>query len=441
MILTTSRIFANEQFTTMNAWRHCSELLVGEDTRCSQDHRQRAVHYNERLAALSLQPPMPPPMPTYAGTYTSSHPAFDHPQATTHPHVSPSTSSSHTNRRDPTRERSRHPFYAVRNGVEGDEIYTSWRQAAPNCWDATTQTFYEDCTCKGFTSFDAAADWLLSLQDTSLPSDLPPEPPMAQSSHSTSSMASIIPDEDPPNVTTRNVSDQPSINTKDYEKFISDKWLADVIPTHVSLHSKDTSSDTDSTTLPFLSSTSSKALPTYSGKSSEDINEFLYKLKIFLNHPSIDNCHKDPNTNTLNFQKSKNLSTLLGLCISGDALSPFIDNPFFEDKGIEMVHHLISMKHPASQASASAVYNNMYSMKMNKSETFEAFAKRLRIHYRTCTRSGFPYEEGYLVRCFINGLDGNFDHVRTLLQNGALHWYTLTLNEVIKEATEVKLNR
>ena len=264
---------------------------------------------------------------------------------------------------------------------------------------------------------------------------------MAQSSHSTSSMASIIPDEDPPNVTARNVSDQPSINTKDYEKFISDKWLADVIPTHVSLHSKDNSSDTDSTTLPFLSSTSSKALPTYSGKSSEDINEFLYKLKIFHHHPSIDNCHMDPNTNTLNFQKSINLSTLLGLYISGDDLSPLIDNPFFEDKGIEMVHHLISMKHPASQASASAVYNNMYNMKIKKSETFEAFAKWLRIHYRTCTRSGFPYEEGYLVRCFINGLDGNFDHVWTLLQNGALHWYTLTLNEVIKEAMEVKLNR
>ena len=251
----------------------------------------------------------------------------------------------------------------------------------------------------------------------------------------------IIQDEDP-HISTSRVSDQLSIQTKDYEKFISEKWLANVIPTHVSLHSKDTSSsNTDSTTLSFLSSTLSKALPTYSEKSSEDINEFLYKLKIFLNHPSIDNCHKESSTTTLNFQKLKNLSTLLGLCISGDVLSPFIDNQFFEDKGIEMVHHLILMKHPALQASASVVYNNMYSMKIWKTISFEAFAKRLRNHYRTCIWSGFPYEDGYLVQCFINGLDGNFDHVRTLLQNGALHWYNLTLNEVIKQATEVKLNR
>ena len=46
-----------------------------------------------------------------------------------------------------------------------------------------------------------------------------------------------------------------------------------------------------------------------------------------------------------------------------------------------------------------------------------------------------------MVRCFINGLDSNFDCVRTLLQNGALHWFTLSLNDIIQEATEIKLNR
>ena len=62
-------------------------------------------------------------------------------------------------------------------------------------------------------------------------------------------------------------------------------------------------------------------------------------------------------------------------------------------------------------------------------------------NYRICTRCGFPYEEGYLVRWFINGLDSNFDNAHILLQNGALHWFTMTLNEVIQEVTEIRLNR
>ena len=177
-----------------------------------------------------------------------------------------------------------------------------------------------------------------------------------------------------------------------------DKWLADVIPTQVSFNSNDPSLDHGSSTLPFLSSISSKALPTYSGKASEDINEFLYKLKIFLNHPSIDNCQKDSSTTHLNAIKSKNLATsLLGLCISYDTLSPFINNEIFKDKGVEIVHHLISMKHSSSQVSASAIYNNMYSMKIQKHETFDAFAKHLQTQYYTCTCSGFPYKERDLV--------------------------------------------
>lgn len=36
--------------------------------------------------------------------------------------------------------------------------------------------------------------------------------------------------------------------------------------------------------------------------------------------------------------------------------------------------------------------------------------------------------------------DSNLDHVCTLLQNGSLQWYGMTLNDVIHKATEVKLN-
>ena len=400
--------------------------------------RHRAAHYSDRLAALSIDPPMPPST-SYAGLYSSTY--RNHP-STTHPNITPSPSSTQTRRRNTSKEGSKHPFYAVRNGLEGNEIYTSWRAAAPHCWNSETNYFFDDCVCKGFPTYDDAADWLLETMDPDPLDDLPPEPPTVPPpppSHSSTASAATTMEENQPSKT----SDVASIPTADYERFLNDKWLTEVIPSQVSVKSTATANSADdaNATLPFLNSTSSKAIPTYSGKTSEDVNEFLFKLKIFLQHPSIANCHKQANTTPANAHQSKNLATLLGLCISGDVLSPFIDNPMFEDKGIEMVHHLISMKHPSSQASASAVYNNMYSTKIRKHETFEAFAKRLRTQYRTCTRSGFPYEESYLVRCFINGLDSNFDHARTLLQNGALNWYSYSLNDVIQEVTEVKLNR
>ena len=75
-------------------------------------------------------------------------------------------------------------------------------------------------------------------------------------------------------------------------------------------------------------------------------------------------------------------------------------------------------------------------MKFWKHETFDAFANHLQTQYQICTCSGFPYKEERLVQCFTNGLDSNFDHVHMLLQNGALHWFTL--NEVIQEVTEIK---
>ena len=55
------------------------------------------------------------------------------------------------------------------------------------------------------------------------------------------------------------------------------------------------SSDTPSAT-PFLTVGSDKNLPKYSGKSKDNIDEFVYKLKPNLKYSSIWNCHLDPIT-------------------------------------------------------------------------------------------------------------------------------------------------
>ena len=91
---------------------------------------------------------------------------------------------------------------------------------------------------------------------------------------------------------------------------------------------------------PFLTAGGDKALPRYSGRKNEDINAFFYKLRIFLNHPSINNYHKHKTTTSFNYNESKHLSTLLSLCLLGEALHPFLDNSRFDNKGIEMYHHL-----------------------------------------------------------------------------------------------------
>lgn len=215
--------------------------------------------------------------------------------------------------------------------------------------------------------------------------------------------------------------------------------------TKVHIHSGTTndttvSNDTASAT-PVLAAGSDKALPKYSAKPKEDVNEFIYKLRIFLQHPSINNCHLHSKTTAANKDKSKNLAALLSLCISGNALSPFIDNAKFDDKGIEMLHHLMDMKHPVSHSSASTLYNALLNQTKEPEESFDAFAKRLRLMYKTCTRSGIPYDEGFLIRCFAQGLDKNFDYSRELLDQGVLPWYNQTLNEVLVLINDIKLNK
>ena len=61
--------------------------------------------------------------------------------------------------------------------------------------------------------------------------------------------------------------------------------------------------------------------------------------------------------------------------------------------------------------------------------------------YKTCTRSGIPYNEGFLIQCFMQGLDANFEHTREMIDLGVLKWYELTLNEVLVFVNDIKLNK
>ena len=241
------------------------------------------------------------------------------------------------------------------------------------------------------------------------------------------------------------IEDDDSLATNDYVKILKQNQIRG-IPHRVNISNQDTThtntvSDDSQIAVPFPSASSLKALPKYSGHSTSDINEFIYKLKPFLQHKSIDNCHLLSSTTDAAVKQSKNLAALLSMCLSGPALSPFIDNPTYDDKGIEMLNHLMDLKHPVSTSSAATIYNSLHTQKIAKDDSFDAFAKRLRLTYKTCTRSGIPYNEGFLIRCFINRLNSNFAHTQEMLDCNVLKWYDLTLNEVIVLANETKLNK
>jgi hypothetical protein len=135
------------------------------------------------------------------------------------------------------------------------------------------------------------------------------------------------------------------------------------------------------------------------------------------------------------------LARLLDLCISGDALAPFINNPQYQDKGIEMFHYLNRAKYPISASTASNTLNAMFTTKILQKESLEAYSKRLRNMYCFCTENGTTYQEDFLVRCFIQGLDSNYDDTRDFLTNGALDWYSLDLTTVKQRAEEIKLTK
>ena len=79
---------------------------------------QKANHYNDRLAALLINEPMPSST-TYTGAFNSDHPFESH-RATTRSNITPSPSSTTTRCQCPTKEKSIHRFYAGRNGLGAD---------------------------------------------------------------------------------------------------------------------------------------------------------------------------------------------------------------------------------------------------------------------------------------------------------------------------------
>ena len=139
-------------------------------------------------------------------------------------------SSSHRPRpkthRNPTREKSKWQFYAVKNGLNGDDVFSSWGQAHPYCWDPTTEYFFPGSLCKGFDE---------------------------------------------------------TIDTYDYNTIIKPSSRSQ-IPMKVQLQtsSTDNTISTDSANpTPFLSAASNKALPKYSAKPKNDINKFIYNFESF----------------------------------------------------------------------------------------------------------------------------------------------------------------
>ena len=106
-----------------------------------------------------------------------------------------------------------------------------------------------------------------------------------------------------------------------------------------------------------------------------------------------------------------------------------------------MLAYSMDMKYPVSHSSASTIYNTLGNQHIGKDESFHAFAKRVQLMYKTCTRTVILYDEGFLIRCFIKGLDFNFDQTRELLDCGVLPWYNLTLNEVLVHVTDIKLTK
>ena len=131
-----------------------------------------------------------------------------------------------TNKRNPAREGSKWRYYAVKNGLEGDDVYLSWHQAYPYCWGPATEYFFPGSLCKGFDE---------------------------------------------------------TIDTYDYNTIIKPSSRSQ-IPMKVQLQtsSTDNTISTDSANpTPFLSAASNKALPKYSAKPKNDINKFIYNFESF----------------------------------------------------------------------------------------------------------------------------------------------------------------
>ena len=88
----------------------------------------------------------------------------------------------------------------------------------------------------------------------------------------------------PSHVSADNNDDQDSLNTCDYNNLVKPQYHSKVtnkVRTHDLVTDNTNSTESADATL-FLSSSSNKALPKYSAKPRDDINEFIYELWVFL---------------------------------------------------------------------------------------------------------------------------------------------------------------
>ena len=137
--------------------------------------RQTAA-LNARLAAFANRsvPQQSAPMPMQQETASRYQ---DRPTMVTQ---SPTPNRpAHKKTRNPMTEGSNHRFYAVKNGTNGSEVYSSWMEAAPYCWNHQRQYFHKGTICKGFNKYDEAWNWILNipLQPPIQNNQIPSSPP------------------------------------------------------------------------------------------------------------------------------------------------------------------------------------------------------------------------------------------------------------------------
>ena len=176
-------------------------------------------------------------------------------------------------------------------------------QAYPYCWHPAIQYFFPECICEGFDHYETAWDFLLGLtpiHTQSASNQVPQEPPEISFPSEPTNLDQTevlnIPPTEP-----HEIEDTDSMDTYDYNTILPSQNQHIPIEVHIDKNDILISSNTNSATL-FLTAASNKALSKYNGKSSDgdDINEFIYKLRIFLNHPSISNCHCKSETTETN---------------------------------------------------------------------------------------------------------------------------------------------
>ncbi len=382
--------------------------------RKQQNNLHSSLPHQQDIPQTQYCPPVhsyggipPPPMTqNFTPTFVSRPPSSALPLRSSHP------------RRDPQREKSKKAFYGVRNGLNGNGVYSSWPACAKDVFNMSTQSYYPGTIFRGFDSYTLA--YLFSIGVDEPVNDLRTD--------------TSIPEPSPYSEDDTYVElSPPFVKESHYEQ--STQLQNSQVPSDVSYsHQSNISTASDF----HASIMKDRNLPKYSGK--EDLSIFLHKLKPVLDRPDINNCHLDHGTTPDNAHYSSNLATLLWVCLEDDALAPFVNNDSFTNKGIEMLHTLQSNAYPKSRSAANAIMSNLHTIKIQPQETFEQFGKRLRTLYTTCLQNGYQNDPMFLPRCFINGLDSNFDMTREMIQHGSLDWSHYTLTECIHQANMIKLN-